>query len=249
MNILKTPFLAALALLLAFVSLGQAQTTLTSTTLSTAITKSQKTITVASATNFNPPDLAQSQGGVGSSTAANQTVALIGREVVDIVDVSGTTITVRRGTRGSAAVAHSSGEKVTVGPAGNFADADPQGACTRTLLAYVPIINVHTGEKFDCMNGEFGSWINRPRLGAAVSSAATIAPISPFVHISGTAEITAITPPPAMPKVGCITVIPDGAFTGATGGAAGSAVAKAFTAVANKTLQLCYDGTSWTPGY
>lgn len=243
----KTSFFAVLALLVAFASFGQAQTTLPSTTTSTAITASQKVFSVASATGFSGPLLAQSQGGVGSSTVANQTVVLVDREIMDIVSVTGTSITVRRGTRGTAAVAHNSGAKATVGPAGNFADSDQFGACTRSVLAYVPFINTKTGEAFDCVNSLWAGYRGRS-VGANIASASTVAPIGHVTHITGTTAINTITVPPFCPANGCVIYfVPNAAYTLGTSGN----VAIASTGAVGQVQTLVYDaGTSkWYPSY
>lgn len=85
-------------------------------------------------------------------------------------------------------------------------------------------------------------------LGAAIASAGTIAPTSPIHHVTGTAAIATITPPPAfLSGGGTLALIPDGIFTTTTAGN----IAIASTAVVSKTLYLTYDpGTSkWYPGY
>ncbi len=80
--------------------------------------------------------------------------------------------------------------------------------------------------------------------GANIASAGTIAPVATITHITGSAAISTITIPVAS-FVGCLKLVPDGAFTLATGGN----IALASTAVVNRTLEVCYDGTSWTPSY
>lgn len=75
--------------------------------------------------------------------------------------------------------------------------------------------------------------------GATLVSAAAIAPTHRIHHVSGTAEITDITLP-WEGFAGDIVLIPADAFTGATGGTAGTALATAFTAVANRPLHLTY---------
>jgi len=81
--------------------------------------------------------------------------------------------------------------------------------------------------------------------GATLASAATIAPTGYLSHVTGTAEITTITPPFA----GCsqLVLIPAAAFTLALGGNIGLAS----TAVAGKALSLFYAPSSskWYPSY
>ncbi len=87
--------------------------------------------------------------------------------------------------------------------------------------------------------------------GTAVTSAASITPTGPIFHVTGTASINTIvaTGPPAGGggTSYCITIVPDGAFTTATG----NNIAVASTAVVNKLLTMCYDATAgkWYPSY
>jgi hypothetical protein len=89
------------------------------------------------------------------------------------------------------------------------------------------------------------------RVGSAVASATTIAPTSPAFHITGTTQITTITPPTSCTtaaETGCtLMVIPDAAFTTATSGN----IAIASTAVIGKLMILIYDQTQakWYPSY
>jgi collagen type VII alpha len=82
-----------------------------------------------------------------------------------------------------------------------------------------------------------------------IASAATIAPTSGLNKVSGTVAITTITPPTVLQGGGafrgCIKMIPTGLWTTATGGN----IALASTAVVNRVMDLCYDGTSWYPSY
>jgi hypothetical protein len=81
-----------------------------------------------------------------------------------------------------------------------------------------------------------------------VASAATIAPTTPIVFISGTAAVVTITAPaPISAGGGAITLIPTGAFTWT---AAGN-IAVLGTAVVSKALTMTYDVTTtkWYPSY
>jgi hypothetical protein len=81
-----------------------------------------------------------------------------------------------------------------------------------------------------------------------VASAATIAPTTPIVFISGTAAVVTITAPtPISNGGGTITLIPTGAFTWT---AAGN-IAVLGTAVVSRALTMTYDVTTtkWYPSY
>lgn len=81
-------------------------------------------------------------------------------------------------------------------------------------------------------------------VGGNVASAATITPTGGMFHVTGTTQITTIN----LPRVGytgCLQLLPDGAYTFATGGN----IAIASTATVGRMQEVCYDGTSWFPSY
>lgn len=78
----------------------------------------------------------------------------------------------------------------------------------------------------------------------AIASATTIAPTNGLFHVTGTTAVVTMTPPYSS-FTGCVNMIPDGAFTTTIAGN----FALASTAVVNKQLQECYDGTKWYPSY
>lgn len=130
--------LIVIALLLAFVAPAlpvSAQTYLTSTTLSAAVTStSQTTINVTSATGFT----------VGYTL-------YVDGEAMSITSVSGTTIGVFRGVVGTTARTHASASTVIVGPPPAFTTADPgPGSCTVANQAYLPIVNTVNGNVWMC---------------------------------------------------------------------------------------------------
>lgn len=130
-----TFLLLVAALGIATASPAFAQTTVSSTTLSAAVTSSQSTFTVASATGIDVGDL-----------------MFVDREFVRVTAISGTTITVRRGQEGSAARAHGSGAILYHGPSNNFSrdDVAPGSACTASDEAYLPRIVIPSGRIYQC---------------------------------------------------------------------------------------------------
>lgn len=129
--------LLGVVLLLAMSSLVNAQTALTSTTLSSAVTTvNGKTIVVASATGFT----------------AGTTVAFVDRELMNVVAVSGTTITVARGMVGTRGATHASGATIYVGAPSYFNSYDKGGSCTSTNEVVLPQINVVNGRRWNCIN-------------------------------------------------------------------------------------------------
>lgn len=136
-------FVVALITVLWFMPRVDAQTYATNTTLSSAVSATAMTVTVASATGL---------------TAGSY--LYIDTELMQIVSVSSTTATVRRGLAqgGSPASAHASGAIVWVGTGDVFKTYDVAGACTAATQLYVPHINTKNGRIFDC---EQSVWMER----------------------------------------------------------------------------------------
>lgn len=113
-----------------------AQTALTTTTTSSAVTIDTLNVTVASATGVT--------AGV---------ILYIDKEAMRVVSISGTTASVQRGTDGSAAATHASGAVVYVGTPQLFAHADPAGPCVSTAEVGLPRVNIDNGNVFQCSAG------------------------------------------------------------------------------------------------
>ena len=140
--------LFAFGLLAAF---GFGQATLTSTTLSAALsdasTASQSiTFQVASATGFSAPNF----NTPNNPFANNQTVAYVDHELIFVTGVNGTVITGLRGWNGTPVSGHISGATVYVGPPAYFSQNDKFGSCTSTNLDVLPIFNVLNGAGYTC---------------------------------------------------------------------------------------------------
>lgn len=137
----KTFAVALLALILSAVPLS-AQTYLTTTTLSSAVTSiSADTIVVASAT-----------------TAVAGGYVYIDHEAMLIISVSGTSLRVARGQSGTGGATHASAATVIIFPLAAltgslpaFGQADPPyGTCTPGNQRFLPIVNVVTGNVWLC---------------------------------------------------------------------------------------------------
>lgn len=233
--------LSIFAISLVLCALGTAQTTMTSTTLSAAITSiTGTTVRVASAT-----------GITGFTNGQPTTWIYVDKELMPVYSVNGTTLVVQR--TGATAL-HASSAKVWVGPYNAFLQGDPSGSCTAANQPYLPGVSVATGILWNCGNGQwtaFSTYTARPTVGALLVAAATIAPTNPWHHITGATTITTITVPPAFPASGgCVMLIPD--LIGSTTSTGGN-VALASTFVVNKALTLCIDNTAatpkWVPSY
>lgn len=161
MNKLKT-FLtgAVLAILILQGAPLEAQTVTTHTTLDTTLTDS----------TFNQVDVA-SVTGITASTSSAQTFCLIDHEIMQVVSISGTILTVRRATAGLASP-HSSGAVVVCGPGGGSFSTDtgntqgvflssafPRGRCTAANNQYLPVVAYNPGANqwqfYNCNNSQW----------------------------------------------------------------------------------------------
>lgn len=138
-----------LSVLLGVAALACAQTSTTFTTLAAAMAAGDKTISLSSSTS------------VTAATLAPATGLFIDREYLTIVSNvnsanTGNVWNVKRGVSGLQA-AHASGATVIVGPPSNGpferSQTDHTGTCTATLFAYLPIVNVLTGNVSRCAGG------------------------------------------------------------------------------------------------
>jgi hypothetical protein len=125
--------------------------------------------------------------------------------------------------------------------------------CTSTIpnntaLTTVVASSIFTTKLCDDPAGNAYRNIIVQTVGTAIASAATIAPTTGLVHVTGTAAISAVTPPPGVcdkGALGCtITLIPDGAWTLATGGTPSTTsftFNNATTAVVGRPMALTCD--------
>ena len=132
---------AVLLLCLTSVPALLAQTTITTTTLSAAIDKTQTTFTVASATGF-----------------ATGSLCYVGNELMYIISVSSTRITVERGYDGTRATGHRASQTIFVGAPERFRKSDPDWdeACVRSSQLYNLWVNAVNGNVWRC--DESGRW-------------------------------------------------------------------------------------------
>lgn len=239
---MKTLFTLCLTLFALVVS-ASAQTALTATTLSAAITSSTRVIPVASVTGLS----------------AGYTL-VIDNEAMQISSVGTSSVTVApRGYQGTVAVAHVTGAMVLVGPGAAFLSYDPSGAaCTNGtgLFLYSPIINLRTGGQFLCssVTGKVVPGFQNTQRATAptavvASAASKITPSGPLFHVSGTAAVTGFNIPVGFDPSsgGQICAIPDAIFTTTTA----NNFALASTAVVGKPLCWTYDpaSTKFYPSY
>lgn len=209
MKRLALTFLLVLALSVSAV----AQTTTTSTTLSAAVTSvGVTTFRVTSATTF----------------AANTTWAYVDQEVVKVMSVSGTTINVLRGQKGTIPALHASGAVIYVGTFEVFRATEPTGPCTSTNERFLPQINPATGGIWQC-SSTANIWYDLRRVVMVACRAQLVA--NQIDQQCFTADkayaVVSITEIHAVPETGgTVTVIPK-KTTGTTAIASGTALTAA----------------------
>lgn len=103
-----------------------AQTSMTQTTLSGAVSLTGNTIQVASATGIVAPN----PFGGPAQTAGLGTALMVDNEVMFVESVSGKVVTVQRGASGTKQTAHNSAAVVWVGSPNSFISSEPSGPCT-----------------------------------------------------------------------------------------------------------------------
>lgn len=136
--------IVGLVLLLGLAASGFAQTSLTQTTLSSAITDSKaQIVVVASATGIT----------------AGTSFLYVDNELMQVNSLSGTSLIVVRGVGGTKANTHVSAAIVFIGASFNFANFTPQGSCTRGqgYFLFVPYIDVKNSVISDCIGGQIVS--------------------------------------------------------------------------------------------
>lgn len=126
-----------------------AQTSLTTTTLSNAISDTTgQLVVVASTTGITAP-----------GTGSNLTLIWVDNELMRVTSVNTTTgaLTVTRGQQGTFATTHASGATVYLGPPRVFINTDRWGSCTSTNEPYLPLLNVRNGYVWNCINSQWAA--------------------------------------------------------------------------------------------
>lgn len=216
--------------LCAVIAFGQPVLTQTSLSAAVGSTNTQSLI-VASATNI---------------TVTPVTSLYIDKELMLVLGVNGTTISVARGQSGTAAVKHASGAMVLVGSPSQFYVYNPTGGCTAGSVAVTPWVNVLTGNQWICSTitstwvPGFGNFSAPTQVSTAVASVAGLTTITgPLFHITGTNAITGWTLP-AGEATAPFCIIPDAAYTTT----ATNNIAVATTGVLNKLQCWTWDATN-----
>lgn len=174
-----------------------AQATTTQTTLAAAVTVSDRSVLVASATGL----------------AANRVLVADGEAMLIASNyVSGTTIPVTRGAFSTGVTAHASGAVVLAGPANYFTKNDPVGPCTATDQIALPLVVIPGGGQppavsvYNCQGASATTqrWQLYSRNGYPA-------------QVGWTANTPAGVAPPTYTSSGAITLMPGLQFIGSAG--------------------------------
>jgi hypothetical protein len=268
---MKKLLIAVLAVLAFSLPSFAQQNTLTQTTLANDVTSAGTATNATTPTNIT---VTSATGIVGSSpntsiTASQptQTDIYVDRELMTVISVSGTQLSVLRGQGGTVAAPHRKGAMVLAGNPYWFKVNDPGGSggfdgvggesCVLANVVATPWVNVRTGAQWICsslsltwvpgFNNPLGSVGSAGFTGAVASVAGATLPSGPIFHVTGTNAITSWTIP-----VGCsantlatiggcsFVTVPDAAFTWAGGGN----IALTGTAVINLPIIWTWDPTN-----
>lgn len=253
---MKTIKFSILLQAIALAAFGQAVTT--NTTVAVAIDANTNTQwCITSATGVSLPAVT----GQGSFLFVDHEAAR-----VTGAGTSSTCFKVSRGQLGTAAgYSHAVGAVVWVSQAatgtgdsshpfsgGALVRYPPSGSCVAANQFSLPIILLGAegqgvGTVMTCLSSKWQTIApSTPvSLGTVVASATTIVPTAFMFHVSGTTAIVNITVPVGLTAGSCLQIVPDAIFTTT---AAGN-ISLASTAVVNKLLFECWDGTKFNPSY
>ncbi len=168
---------------LAFAGLCSAQSVTTQTTLASAQSRGDQTITLTSGT------------GVSAAGLAPVTGIYVDREYETVLSPVGTSTTVWNVKRGVVSIQtpHVSGAIAFVSVPGTFdlGPNDRTGSCTATTFAYLPLIMVRTGSIVRCSGGAYVVGTPLTNTPQAYTAFATIAPpkgiaTTSVAHVDGT---------------------------------------------------------------
>jgi hypothetical protein len=176
------------------------------TTLSAAIGMSDTTLQVASATGITAPNFT---AGTGITYLA------VEQEVMLVLGVNGTFITVQRGVAGTPVQSHAASAAVLAGLPSDFGPITPS---IKAQQDYVP-------------NALYG-------FSGPVASAGTITPSGPLFHVTGTTTISTINLPAGYIEGGEVTIVFDGV---AAWNSAGNIAVAGTPTTAGSAVTFIYD--------
>lgn len=195
----KLSAILLLALAASLSVFGQSNT-LSSTTLSAALTASSlvNQVTVGSAPSLTLPY-----------------EIYVDREAMRVTSVNGSVLTVVRGYNNTLVAAHNSGQIVYAGQLSWFGTADPTSGCTASALWSSPLINVETGTLWTCNSASM--WAKAMLVDAsaplfnrtAVAANYTALNTDFIIAVTSTAAARTITLPAAGGLAGKVYIVKD----------------------------------------
>jgi hypothetical protein len=263
-----------IALALGFYGISQAQVSLTSTTLASAV--SGPALYAGTSVQIDQVVFLASVTGISAPTlpGAPVSVIYIGHEAMGVftVNTSLKSVGVFRGYLGTQAAPHPTSDMVLISnvysttqafganplPSGFFQIDPPyNGACIASNTPTTPWVNVLTGAQWVCSGqtntwapswgnqlANPGSWVQT----GTVASAATILPTGPYFNMSGTGAIATITLPVGFNAQtgGCFIANPTGVWTWT---AAGNIQTAGTVTAATTPVTFCWNVAlqKWVP--
>lgn len=162
-----------------------AQATINTTTLSAAVSATQTSFAIASAT----------------TVAAGQ-VVYVDHEMMLVTALSGTTLTVQRGYNATVGATHASGSLIYTGPPNYFSQNEVAGSCDATAQVALPHVVPASGNVYQCTDSIWVRWatlgVNQFSAGGSTtyttSGAITVKPGVSLIGSAGGLSMTLATP-------------------------------------------------------
>lgn len=194
------------------------------TTLSAAIGTTDTVFGVASATGITAPNY--QIGDPTKGISGGVTYLFCEQEMMKVVAITGTTVTVIRGELGSQASAHGASAPIIAGLPADFPSYAP---AEQTAVPAYPI--------------KFQGW------SAPVAGAATNVATGPYFHLTGTVAMVNLTAPAGVVEGGEVTIVFDGSAAGLTWTAAGNIAVAGTATTAGSAVTFVFDSGSakWHP--
>lgn len=182
-----------------------AQTAMTQTTITGAITSNQTTFQVASATGIVGP----SYVGNPTQTPGSATLLVIDNEAMFVRGISGTLVTVQRGASGTVATAHNAASVVWAGNPNLYLSADPSGSCTVANTTNPTIVTTNAyrvqSHFWNCVNSNWQPVFTTGTITPTAVTTATTSSQTFTVHGLAAGELIDMVSGPT-PASGCALV-------------------------------------------
>lgn len=155
---------------------GPAFGQMVTTTLTADVSTTDLTFTVASGTGIAPGFL-----------------LLVDFETVPVIDVSGTTITIRERGYGGLVTAHATNAMVTAGPPQMFATTDPPVGTCLANYSQTPWVNYTTGDTWLCSRMGYWQRLTRVPMGGTAGAVMASGGLSSAARVANAAVVGTVT--------------------------------------------------------